>query len=62
MLYLLVEMMVFTTQGLILPSYGVQLLAERLELYSRLTSLLGGLFKVSDMIGSYAKVQSNGNG
>ena len=61
-LYLLVKMMVFTTQGLILAPYGVQFLAERLELQSRIAALLGGLFKVSDVIGSYTKVRSDGNG
>lgn len=60
MLYLLVKMMVFTTQGLILAAYGVQLLAEHLVLQGRIATLLGGLFKVSDVIGSYTKVQSNG--
>ena len=61
-LYLLVKVVVFTTQRLILAPYGVQLLAERLELQSRIATLLGGLFKVSDVIGSYTMVQSNGNG
>ena len=61
-LYLLVKMMVFTTQGLILAPYGLQLLAEHLKLHSRIATLLGGLFKVSDVIGSYTKVQSDGNG
>ena len=57
MLNLLVKMMVFPTQSLILAPYGVQLLAEHLELQSRIATLLGGLFKVSDVIGSYTKVQ-----
>ena len=59
MLYLLVKMMIFPTQGLVLPPYGVQLLAEHLELQGRIATLLGGLFKVSDVIGSYTKVQSD---
>lgn len=37
-------------------------MAERLELYIRIAALLCALFKVSDVVGSYTKVQSNGNG
>lgn len=61
-LYLLIEVMVFTAQGLILASYGFQLVAERLELQSRISTLFGSLFKVSDVVGSYTKVRSDGNG
>ena len=61
-LYFLIEVMVFTTQGLILASYGFQLVAERLKLQSRISTLFGSLFKVSDVVGSYTKVRSEGNG
>lgn len=61
MLYFLVKVMVFTSQGLILAPYGFQLMAERLKLHCRIAALFGGLFKVSDMVGSYTKVQSDGN-
>ena len=61
-LYFLIEVMVFTTQGLVLASYGFQLVAERLELQSRISTLFGSLFKVSDVVGSYTKVRSDGNG
>lgn len=61
-LYFLIKVMVFTTQSLILAPYGFQLVAERLELHSRIATLFCGLFKVSDVVGSYTKVQSDGNG
>ena len=61
-LYFLIKVMVFTTQGLILASYRFQLVAERLELQSRISTLFGTLFKVSDVVGSYTKVRSDGNG
>ena len=62
MLYFLIKVMVFTTQGLILAPYGFQLVAERLKLHSRVSTLFGALFKVSDVVGSYTKVRSDGNG
>lgn len=37
-------------------------MAERLELHRRITTLFGGLFKVSDVVGSYSKVQLDGIG
>ena len=37
-------------------------MAERLVLHSRIATLFGGLFKVSDVVGSYTKIRSDGNG
>ena len=58
----LIEVMVLTTQALILTPYCFQLVAERLELHRCIASLLGVLFKVSDVIGSYTKVRSDDHG
>lgn len=61
-LHLLIKVMVFTTQSLVLAPYGLQLVAECLELHSRIATLFSALFKVSDVVGSYTKGQSDGNG
>ncbi len=61
-LYLLVKVMVLTTQGLILAPYCFQLVVERLELHSGIATLFSALFKVSDVVGSYTKIRLDGNG
>lgn len=61
-LHLLKYLMVFITQSFILAPYGFQLVAECLELHSRIATLFCTLFKVSDVVRSYTSVQSDGNG
>lgn len=61
MLHLLIHLMVLTTQSFILAPYDFQLVAEPLQLHTRIATLFCALLQVSDVVGSCTKVQSDGN-